>query len=172
MASEKYQVERDYMAEAFEIYYDLGEDRSYAKVAEIIDKSPSTVKEWGRAFDWVERVQERKAEIDERVSEAKIEREVEDRLNARESLIEAVRQGAAAFRREVESGRREVDAEDLERLANIYQRLTGGATERLEINDGRLLEQARSDEGFRKLLLELDDRLEGDGYPSDETGQA
>lgn len=44
--------ERGYQRWAFEIYLALGDERSYAAVAETLGMSTSTIKHWARIFDW------------------------------------------------------------------------------------------------------------------------
>lgn len=41
---------------AFRMYWDLGDERSYAAVAKILDMSVSTIKCWARKFKWQERL--------------------------------------------------------------------------------------------------------------------
>lgn len=44
---------------AFEIYYGLGEGRSYEKVAAQLNMSMTSVGKWGKLFGWRERIAER-----------------------------------------------------------------------------------------------------------------
>lgn len=44
--------ERGYQRCAFEIYLALGNERSYAAVAETLGMSTSAIKHWARIFDW------------------------------------------------------------------------------------------------------------------------
>jgi len=52
-------TERGYQKCAFEIYYALGERRSYAAVAEKLGMSTSTIKQWARKFGWRKRLDHR-----------------------------------------------------------------------------------------------------------------
>ena len=67
---------------AFEFYYGLGWKRRYAPVAQELGVSVSTIKNWSRAFDWRQRVDDRDAEATRRLADRvgqQIE-ETQDRL--------------------------------------------------------------------------------------------
>ena len=49
--------------EAFDFYYSLGDDRSYAKVAEQFNVTVGTVTKWAGSFSWQRRVVERDRKI-------------------------------------------------------------------------------------------------------------
>jgi hypothetical protein len=49
--------------EAFEYYYVLGEKRSYPQVAHKFTVSDRSIKKWGKAFNWQERIEQRDIEI-------------------------------------------------------------------------------------------------------------
>ena len=49
--------------EEFEIYYNLGNSRSYREVAEGIGKSPRTVETWGLKEKWSDEVKLRDLEV-------------------------------------------------------------------------------------------------------------
>ena len=49
--------------EAFDYYYSLGDDRSYAKVAEKFNVSLGTITKWAGSFSWQRRVVERDRKI-------------------------------------------------------------------------------------------------------------
>ena len=49
--------------EAFDYYYSLGDDRSYAKVAEQFNVTVGTVTKWAGSFSWQRRVVERDRKI-------------------------------------------------------------------------------------------------------------
>lgn len=54
--------ENSLQREAFEIYYQLGADRSLRRVAEKVKRTERTVAGWSRAFNWVDRVSQREIE--------------------------------------------------------------------------------------------------------------
>lgn len=68
------QLHRD----AFEYYYGLQVDRSYAKVAMKFGKALKTIEKWGRAFKWQKKIENREAEARKKASEQALsEREVD-----------------------------------------------------------------------------------------------
>lgn len=54
--------ENSLQREAFEIYYQLGDQRSLRLVAEKIGRTERTVAGWSRSFSWVDRVSQREIE--------------------------------------------------------------------------------------------------------------
>jgi len=55
-AERHHQEETSMQKGAFRIYWDLGDKRSYAAVAEILGMSVSTIKRWSRQFAWGQRL--------------------------------------------------------------------------------------------------------------------
>lgn len=51
--------EKPYQSQAFEIYYNLGKDRTLAQVAEQLDYAVGTLSVWSRKFNWQQRIAER-----------------------------------------------------------------------------------------------------------------
>lgn len=58
----KEKVENELQIKAFELYYELGNDRSLKAVAKHFGKNERTVANWSRDFKWVERCAKRTAE--------------------------------------------------------------------------------------------------------------
>lgn len=54
--------------EAFNLYYEMGDQRSYDKVANALGVNRGTITKWAVAFDWQRRVVERDHEIGERLA--------------------------------------------------------------------------------------------------------
>ncbi|MDR3149541.1 MAG: hypothetical protein LBT88_05980 [Oscillospiraceae bacterium] len=67
---ERQQNETPPAFEAFALYRDMGESRSYAKVAVKLGKSTTIITRWGGTHNWVERVAEWDNEQDKIVREA------------------------------------------------------------------------------------------------------
>lgn len=65
MAKEIVKEEKPIHRKAFEIYYQLGEERSIRKVAKKLDKSPATIQNWSHSFNWRERVEIRDTTVAE-----------------------------------------------------------------------------------------------------------
>lgn len=51
--------EKPHQSQAFEIYYDMGKNRSLTKLADKLDYSPQTVAKWSHEFNWQNRIAER-----------------------------------------------------------------------------------------------------------------
>lgn len=51
--------EKPYQSQAFEIYYDMGKNRSLTRLADTLDYSPQTVAKWSKEFNWQNRIVER-----------------------------------------------------------------------------------------------------------------
>ena len=51
--------EKPHHSQAFEIYYDMGKNRSLARLADTLDYSPQTVAKWSHEFNWQNRIAER-----------------------------------------------------------------------------------------------------------------
>ena len=62
MAEIKGKIENKLHIEAFELYYELGKERSLRAVAEHFGKSERTIANWSRDFNWVERCTQRAME--------------------------------------------------------------------------------------------------------------
>ena len=58
-------TEQPHHRKAFERYYALGDQRTYARLAAEIGVDVSTLKLWGRSFGWSQRIGERDAEFDQ-----------------------------------------------------------------------------------------------------------
>lgn len=51
--------EKPHHSQAFEVYYDMGKNRSLARLADTLDYSPQTVAKWSHEFNWQNRIVER-----------------------------------------------------------------------------------------------------------------
>lgn len=51
--------EKPHHSQAFEVYYDMGKNRSLARLADTLDYSPQTVAKWSHEFNWQNRIAER-----------------------------------------------------------------------------------------------------------------
>lgn len=56
-------------AKAFDLYYTLGEKRSYEAVSDRIGVSKTSVYKWAKMFNWQDRVKKRDEEIVQRIYE-------------------------------------------------------------------------------------------------------
>jgi len=76
--------------EAFNYYYALGNERSYARVALKFHKAVSTVEKWGKTYKWQERVEEREIEKRKKVTEQAV---VEKEMDHTQRNLKIIRRG-------------------------------------------------------------------------------
>ncbi len=114
---------------AFELYYILGQERSYAAVARQFGISQAAAGGWGSAFGWDRRVQER----DRIVSEMAAGMAIEDAAKARAFQLRLTRATMARWAQTLGSGKAEVSAADFIKAAQHELLLLGKATSRSEV---------------------------------------
>lgn len=71
---------------AFDFYYSLGDDRSYAKVAEQFNVSIGTVAKWAGSFSWQRRIVERDRKIALQMQRALDKQILEDKKSYRKII--------------------------------------------------------------------------------------
>lgn len=128
--------------EAFELYYAMGDKRSYVRVAQALGLHERTVTLWGSTFHWKDKVLVRDAFITDAM-----ERELGDRLKQTKvqvvSMIRLMLEDAMKMHKDgitVKGARiRAFDVADIERLIKTYSLMTGGATERKDVIVGGVL---------------------------------
>lgn len=86
--------------EAFEYYYALGLDRSYAKVAEQFSVTTQTVEKWGKAFQWRKRVITRDLEAGKKLRE----RNETTLLDEKERYRKIIKASLASYIEELKKG--------------------------------------------------------------------
>lgn len=86
--------------EAFEYYYALGLDRSYAKVADNFDVTTQTVEKWGKAFQWRKRVITRDLEAGKKLRE----RNETTLLDEKENYRKIIKASLASYIEELKKG--------------------------------------------------------------------
>lgn len=120
MGKKHVSAERGYQKCAFEIYYALGDERSYAAVAEKLGMSTSTIKQWARKFGWRKR-------LNHRIS-WQSEQKVEPMDDARYEQIErAIRFLDAALRRMIThlaEGNLKASPQDLLSLHRLEEKIS------------------------------------------------
>lgn len=70
--------------EAFACYRDMGEERSYVKVAEQLRKSAQLIGRWGRAYGWKDRIAAYERQLDRQAQELQQEEITKMRMRQRE----------------------------------------------------------------------------------------
>lgn len=107
--------EQPHQARAFEVYYDLGEHRSYERVAQESGVSASTVKLWARSFGWQDRVRERDVAIAREVAD----RTVTDEVSRRERSVQIVHMALVQLARGIVEGQVKMTLGDLDKLIRL-----------------------------------------------------
>lgn len=69
-------------AQAFELWYALGADRTYAEVARRFHTTVQSIGTWSRAFEWDKRLQAREKVVRELVGQKAVEDEAQARADA------------------------------------------------------------------------------------------
>ena len=84
--------------EAFEYYYGLGYERNYDKVASKFNVSKSTIHNWGKSFNWVERIELRDIENSKELERKTNETVVSEKANYRKLIKAMIGQAAQKVR--------------------------------------------------------------------------
>lgn len=106
--------------DAFELYYSMKASRSYKRVAEVLGVSKTSVDDWGKAFNWQERLREREKEIAEGVAEKLIDEEI----NIKVKLYKAIGQTVDKYTEKLlKDGISIETVKDLEVLGKLWKEL-------------------------------------------------
>lgn len=169
---------------AFEIFYALGDDRSYRKVAEhpLIQASPKTISTWASKYAWKDRVRvldNQQLEL-MRISNAREFEAICDiyrqsiRKTVFEKYIKPVKDGDIPF--DIKSPR------DLKTLIEIDVMLSGGAPERPQEDkerkqDKKVVSMILNDEEAWEMLneritrkMDMDNSIDAEIVEDDEDG--
>ena len=112
--------------QAFEQYFLMGDDRSYRKLAKALNKSPSSITNWAKWFDWQTKIEQRDQAVNAIVEEKNNKTMAEIKLEQGRQ-IDAV---MIRFWEKVNKGKVDLDSwQDYERLWRIRQDI-GGETDR------------------------------------------
>jgi transposase-like protein len=163
---------------AFEVYYGLGFGRSYEAVARQLGVSASTIKLWGRTFNWQKRVRERDLNVARTVADRTIKGETE----TRDRQLQIVHMAMMHVAKAVADRKVKVTMSDLDRLIRLERLLSNEPDSRTEhvIGDlsGRTREElqamlAKEIEMARKLGFASKDALKkkAGGSPGQDGGK-
>lgn len=114
--------------EAFEMYLQLGSDRSYKLVAAQFNVSETAVAGWSLAFDWGGRIEKREKTIGEQLAK----RNEKEALQARERILQLCRATMARYGQRLKDDKVSPDVGDFVRAAQLELLLTGQPTSREE----------------------------------------
>ena len=139
--------------DAFELYWRMGEGRSYRKVAEAINRSIGVVNKWGFTYEWERRVRERDEEIRKRVSEHIVSEEVAARVRYGSYFDQLLANFFTYFNKLGEEGKRMGiinSIDDLERVVRIALLLKGDRLEQVD-GSGRMVMESTT---IKKLVAD------------------
>ena len=111
--------EQEHHKRAFEIYYALGERRSYRSVAQRLGVSPSGVKLWSQSFGWQQRVRDRDADTARQLAD----RSLSSGLSERDRNLKMVRGALLRLARGIHDGTVKMQMGDLDRLIRLEEHL-------------------------------------------------
>lgn len=138
--------------EAFEIYYQMGDERSLKKVADKVDRTERCVAGWSRQFQWVDRVSQREIEEKKQDNAISVLAQTVDAKTKYRILMNNLIAHASKMIAKGELKIRNV--QDLERVVKLDLLLMGEATDRQESNNKAELSPAdveRLDEVIKLL---------------------
>src|SRR5690348_15139713 len=67
--AKKVKEETAEMKNAFEVYFLMGDERSYRKLAKQLNKGITTISNWAKSFDWQSRIDSREKQVDQIVEQ-------------------------------------------------------------------------------------------------------
>lgn len=108
-------------AKAFDLYYAMGEQRSYEKVSRQIGVSKNSIYKWANVFGWAERIKQRDAENAQRLYE-ETNASVIDKYRQYNKIIDgAIAKGIEKLKK----GEMDIQASDLIRLIDLGIKING-----------------------------------------------
>ena len=131
---------------AFEYYYALGEKRSYDKVTAEFSVSLSTVKLWGKSFNWKRRIKDRDIQIAREMAS----RTLSDEVNHRERNLQIVQMSLVRIAKAIVDGDVKMSLSDLDKLIRLESFLRDEPDSRQEIIVADL--RTKSDEELREMI--------------------
>lgn len=112
-------TEQPHHQKAFERYNALGERRTYTQLASALDVDISTIKLWGRSFDWQGRIRSRDLEEARQTADQTSNAHVDDRRRRRKLIDLALFKIAKA----IAEDKVRYQASDLERIIGLMEKL-------------------------------------------------
>ncbi len=129
---------------AFELYYALGADRTFAEVARRVGVSDVSIRRWAEAFRWEQRLAERQRIVDDLVAEKAIQDEAQSRSDALKICRAAIINFTQTLKpiknpatgEIIRPASAEIKAADFVNLVKLEQYLRGKPTEVSELRIG------------------------------------
>ena len=143
--------------EAFEYYYALGVDRSYAKVAIKYRKAISTIEKWGKTYLWRAKIEERENEKRKKATEQAI---VEKELDHTQRNLKIIRRGILECAKGIQSGTLKPSYKVLVDLIEAERKILTGNVGEIHINHRIEIGKMSNEEIEQKINDKLSKLLE------------
>jgi len=117
-------------AQAFQVYYAMGSDRSYDKVGQALGKHINTIKKWSKKFGWQERIATTNGIVVSGMNESLVKKTLETKEQSK-MISQMLRDN---FQKDVEAG--EIKVRSINDFVAIDKHdllVRGEATERKEV---------------------------------------
>ena len=121
--------EQAHQEKAFEYYLALREQRSYEKVSKKFGVGLSTVKLWGKSFNWKERIKKR----DLQVAREMANRALNDEVTRRERSLQIVQMALVHLAKAIAEGKVKMTLADLDKLIRLEAFLSDQPDSRQEV---------------------------------------
>jgi hypothetical protein len=114
-------TERDHHKKAFEVFFSLGDRRTYRAAATQLGVSVSSLKAWNRALGWAERISERDAEG---VRQATA-RSMSDAVAETERNLKMIRAAKSKVMKDILEGKAKSASGDLAKFIQLEREIQG-----------------------------------------------
>lgn len=120
--AKKVKEESPEMKNAFEIYFLMGDDRSYRKLSKQLGKGVTTISNWARSFDWQTRIDARDKQVDQIVEHRNNKTMAEIKLEQARQIDAMINK----FWEKVNKGKIEIESiTEYEKIWKIRQEIGG-----------------------------------------------
>ena len=150
--------ENSLQREAFEIYYQLGDQRSLRLVAEKVGRTERTIAGWSRSYSWVDRVSQREIEDAKNGANNKaiLSSQTTDVKTRYRIMMNNLMANAS---KRIATGELKIrNVQDLERVVKLDLLLMGEATDRQDSTTTGSTELSKADKDRLDMIAKL---LEG-----------
>lgn len=147
-------VETKRHGDAFDVYYTLGADRSYAEVGRKLGVSKTSIEKWGREFNWKERVILRDLEINKKVEDKTNDHIVNTKADYRAIIKDRLEEDIALdgyavaligkAKKRIESG--DMKVETIKELVELMKAHQGSTAKKIELMKADLLMMGEADQ--------------------------
>lgn len=151
----KERVERERHRRAFQMYYDMGENRTLEELAEQFENgkySISTLQKWSSWFNWQDKIKELEYKADLEFVEATKELVIKKKIKLLRDIMDLIE----VYKKKMLYADK-VTAKDLEILVNLMLKLNGDATEITHVTaENKMTEEDKQTiEAFKQSVQSL-----------------